>query len=93
MRSSPRAAYESFVRSGKPLAMHDAADDEQWSLYQRGMRSLASLSADEIARRTPLPEETLVDLRGWQRAAGLTLRRPIRLRTLPGAVMQAATRA
>jgi SAM-dependent methyltransferase len=60
------SGYEAFVRTGKPLDMHDNADASQWSLYQRGMRSLASLSADEIARRMPVPAQAaaLLDIGG-----------------------------
>jgi predicted O-methyltransferase YrrM len=48
---------EEFLRSGKPLNIHEAAkDSEMWPLYQRGMRSLAFLSMDEVARRTFVPE-------------------------------------
>ena len=58
--------YESYVRTGKPLDVHENADDAQWNLYQRGMRSLAGLSADEVARRTPVPARAtaLLDVGG-----------------------------
>jgi 2-polyprenyl-3-methyl-5-hydroxy-6-metoxy-1,4-benzoquinol methylase len=44
---------EEFVRTGKALDVHDFIRDEQWDIYQRGMRSLARLSASEVAARTP----------------------------------------
>jgi ubiquinone/menaquinone biosynthesis C-methylase UbiE len=44
---------EEFVRTGKALDVHDFIRDEQWDIYQRGMRSLARLSASEVATRTP----------------------------------------
>ena len=44
---------EEFVRTGKALDVHDLIHDEQWDVYQRGMRSLARLSAPEVAVRTP----------------------------------------
>ena len=44
---------EEFVRTGKALDVHDLIRDEQWDVYQRGMRSLARLSAPEVAARTP----------------------------------------
>lgn len=44
-------ATEDFVRTGKALDVHDLIGDEQWSTYQRGMRSLARFSAGEVARR------------------------------------------
>lgn len=60
--------YESFVRTGKPLDVHGGwfSDDETWDLYQRGMRSLAGISAAEIAKRTPAPRDprTLLDIGG-----------------------------
>jgi ubiquinone/menaquinone biosynthesis C-methylase UbiE len=44
---------EEFVRTGKALDVHDLIRDEQWDVYQRGMRSLARLSAPEVAARVP----------------------------------------
>jgi 2-polyprenyl-3-methyl-5-hydroxy-6-metoxy-1,4-benzoquinol methylase len=46
-------ATEEFVRTGNALDVHDLLDEEQWSVYQRGMRSLARLSAPEVAARVP----------------------------------------
>ena len=46
---------EDFVRTGKPLDVHDMIRDDQWEIYQRGMRALARLSADEVVRRVPVP--------------------------------------
>ena len=45
---------EDFVRTGKALDVHDLIAGDQWDTYQRGMRSLARFSADEVARRVPL---------------------------------------
>jgi ubiquinone/menaquinone biosynthesis C-methylase UbiE len=42
---------EEFVRTGNSLDVHDFIRDEQWDIYQRGMRSLARLSAPEVAAR------------------------------------------
>ena len=50
---------EEFVRTGKALDVHDLIHDEQWSVYQRGMRSLARLSAPEVAARVPNLENPL----------------------------------
>jgi SAM-dependent methyltransferase len=47
--------FEEYVRTGQPLEMHSRVSDEQWGLYQRGMRALAGLAAPEIVRRTPVP--------------------------------------
>lgn len=46
---------EDFVRTGKALDAHDRIGEEQWGTYQRGMRSLARLSAGEVASRVRLP--------------------------------------
>ncbi len=47
--------YEEYVRTGKPYQMHESFTAEQWTSYQRGMRAIASISAWEVARRTPVP--------------------------------------
>jgi SAM-dependent methyltransferase len=47
---------EDFVRTGHAVQAHDALSDDAWGAYQRGMRSLAGLSAAEVARRVPVPE-------------------------------------
>lgn len=47
---------EDYVRTGQGVQAHDGYYSEDgWSLYQRGMRSLAGLSAAEVARRVPVP--------------------------------------
>jgi SAM-dependent methyltransferase len=46
---------EEFVHTGEPVMMHQRLSDEEWALYQRGMRSLAGLWAPEVAWRTPVP--------------------------------------
>lgn len=51
------ATLEEFVRTGKALDVHEVIRDEQWGVYQRGMRSLAQLSADEVVRRVPMPTD------------------------------------
>lgn len=48
--------YETYLRTGEPLDYHDHMDDSQWGMYQRGMRSVAGVSAVEVARRTPIPK-------------------------------------
>jgi SAM-dependent methyltransferase len=48
--------YEEFVRSGKPLKQHETMSDDQWGVYQRGMRSVASILAAEVAKVTPVPK-------------------------------------
>ena len=44
-------ATEDFVRTGKALDVHDIIRGDQWITYQRGMRALARLTADEVVRR------------------------------------------
>jgi SAM-dependent methyltransferase len=48
-------ATEDYVRTGRPLDAHDLLRGDQWITYQRGMRSLARFSADEVARRVAIP--------------------------------------
>jgi SAM-dependent methyltransferase len=45
-----------YVRTGKPIALHTSISQEEWGLYQRGMRSASSTWAPEVARRTPVPK-------------------------------------
>jgi SAM-dependent methyltransferase len=59
-------SFEDFVRTGQHLRVHENMSAEQWGMYQRGMRSLASLSGSEVARRIQLPAKAtaLLDLGG-----------------------------
>jgi 2-polyprenyl-3-methyl-5-hydroxy-6-metoxy-1,4-benzoquinol methylase len=75
LRSSPQSLYdymlfnflnwtwderfEDFIRTGKPTQIHQEMSTNEWQVYQRGMRSLASFSAFEVARRMPLPRGAL----------------------------------
>jgi SAM-dependent methyltransferase len=45
-----------FLRSGKPLDVHGTMTEDDWGLYQRGMRAQAALTAVEATRRTPVPK-------------------------------------
>jgi SAM-dependent methyltransferase len=47
--------FEEYVQTGKPLDVHQSMTPAQWQVYQGGMRSLAGLSAPEVARRLPVP--------------------------------------
>lgn len=48
--------YEEFVRTGKPMSGHQGMQGADfWNLYQRGMRNLAGLTAEEVAGRFPMP--------------------------------------
>ena len=46
---------EDYVRTGKPLEIHEVMAGEQWGVYQRGMRALAGTVATEAVRRLPVP--------------------------------------
>jgi len=45
------AHTEEFVKTGRPLAVHDHLTEDEWGLYQRGMRSGIDVMAHEVARR------------------------------------------
>ena len=55
-----------FVRTGQPLDFHATMTAEEWGTYQRGMRSVASTWAPEVARRTPVPKgaKDMLDIGG-----------------------------
>ncbi len=46
---------EHFLETGEPFEIHDNMPSEYWPIYQRGMKSVASLSVMEVVRRTRLP--------------------------------------
>jgi predicted O-methyltransferase YrrM len=89
---------EEFVRTGRPLELHESAlREEDWRLYQRGMRSLAGAFATEAVRRMPLPHgaRDMLDIGGSHGYYSVSLcRRHPELRSvvldLPEAVEQAA---
>jgi SAM-dependent methyltransferase len=89
--------FEEFVRTGQPLDIHRSTTDEGWGLYQRAMRSLSGLAADEIIRRTPMPggATTMLDIGGSHGYISVAMcRRYPALRAvildLPAAVVHAA---
>lgn len=57
---------EDYVRTGKPLRVHQTMTDEEWGVYQRGMRSGVDLPARWIARRLRLPQSAgeMLDIGG-----------------------------
>jgi SAM-dependent methyltransferase len=59
---------EDYIRSGEAIDFHENAymTDEQWSLYQRGMRSIAGISAAEVVNKIPVPNDArdLLDIGG-----------------------------
>jgi SAM-dependent methyltransferase len=114
LKSSPRSLYdymlfnflnwtwderlEDFLRTGKPAHIHQEMSNDEWRVYQRAMRSLASFSAFEVARRIPVPRGALhmLDLGGSHGYYSVMLcRRYPELRSvvfdLPEAVEHAAT--
>lgn len=61
------AKYQDYVTTGQPLDVHGTLTDRgAWDRYQRGMRALASISAEEVARRLPVPAgaTTMLDIGG-----------------------------
>ncbi|MEO0330974.1 MAG: class I SAM-dependent methyltransferase [Bacteroidota bacterium] len=58
--------YEDYVRTGQPIDYHNYMNNQQWQIYQRGMRSVAGISADEVALRTPIPKKAtqILDIGG-----------------------------
>jgi SAM-dependent methyltransferase len=46
---------EEYVRTGKPLRVHQTMTEEEWGVYQRGMRSGIEMPAHWVARRVSLP--------------------------------------
>ena len=61
------AKYEEYVTTGRPIDLHSSlTDPTAWNRYQLGMRSLASISADEVAKRMPVPSSatSMLDIGG-----------------------------
>lgn len=57
---------EDYVRTGRPLDLHEVIEGEQWGRYQRGMRALAGTVAAEAVRRLPMPRRAthMLDIGG-----------------------------
>lgn len=47
---------DAFVRTGRPLRVHEEMSDDDWGVYQRGMRAQANLPGALIARFVPVPK-------------------------------------
>lgn len=60
------ANYEAYVRTGKPLSIHELLSDEAWGAYQRGMRAIVGFQAREVVWRTPMPKNArnMLDIGG-----------------------------
>jgi 2-polyprenyl-3-methyl-5-hydroxy-6-metoxy-1,4-benzoquinol methylase len=57
---------EEYVRTGRPLQVHRTMTEEEWGVYQRGMRSGIELPAEWVARKLPLPRgaRAMLDIGG-----------------------------
>lgn len=91
------ARSEDYLRTGEPLELHQEMEDEQWGLYQRGMRAMAVGFAEEGARRLRVPKgaRDMLDIGGSHGYYSVALcRRHEGLRSvvldLPDAVAHAA---
>jgi predicted O-methyltransferase YrrM len=90
--------YEDFLLTGKSLDIHKTLlSNEEWRLYQRGMGSIAKISALEVAQRTVVPQSArdMLDIGGSHGYYSIALcQRHPKLRAvildLPEAVEQAA---
>jgi len=88
---------EDYVRTGQPLRVHDRMTDEEWGIYQRGMRSGIEMPAHWVARHLPVPRAAteMLDIGGAHGYFSVALcRRHPRLRStvldLPQAIRHAA---
>ncbi len=88
---------EEYVRTGEPLSVHQSMTDEEWGIYQRGMRSGIEMPADWIARHLPLPRtaQDMLDIGGSHGYYSVAIcRRYAHLRStvldLPQAIQHAA---
>jgi SAM-dependent methyltransferase len=57
---------EDYLRTGRSLDVHDGFSDEEWGMYQRGMRSGIEPMVGEVVRRLKLPKnaEKMLDVGG-----------------------------
>lgn len=57
---------EEYVRTAAPLRVHDSMSDEDWGVYQRGMRSGVEMPAHQIAKHLSLPQtaQQMLDIGG-----------------------------
>jgi 2-polyprenyl-3-methyl-5-hydroxy-6-metoxy-1,4-benzoquinol methylase len=88
---------EEYVRTGQPLLLHNQMTDEEWVIYQRGMRSGIEMPAHWVARHLPVPRTatTMLDIGGGHGYFSVALcRRYPRLRStvldLPQGIRHAA---
>jgi 2-polyprenyl-3-methyl-5-hydroxy-6-metoxy-1,4-benzoquinol methylase len=88
---------EEYVRTGKPLRVHQTMTDKEWGVYQRGMRSGIEMPAQWVARHLSLPRNArqMLDIGGAHGFFSVAIcRRNPRLRAtildLPHAIAHAA---
>lgn len=88
---------EDYVRTGQPLHVHRTMSEEEWGLYQRGMRSGVSINAHWVARNLPAPKgaQKMLDIGGSHGYYSVSMcRRHANLRStildLPEAIRHAA---
>ncbi|MGN6169094.1 MAG: class I SAM-dependent methyltransferase, partial [Solirubrobacteraceae bacterium] len=57
---------EDYVRSGRPFELHETLPADDWPIYQRGMRAMATPLASEFARRLRAPKapKNMLDIGG-----------------------------
>jgi SAM-dependent methyltransferase len=60
------AGTEDYVRTGRPIDLHQLSDGEMWDSYQRGMRAMAASFGAEALKRLPVPDgaRDLLDIGG-----------------------------
>src|SRR4051794_32084294 len=60
------AGTEDYVRTGRPIDLHQLSDGEMWDSYQRGMRAMAASFGAEAMKRLPVPNgaRDLLDIGG-----------------------------
>ena len=92
------AKFEQYVADGEPLDLHNTLTSAAaWDRYQRGMRAMAAISADEVGMRLPVPPgaTAMLDIGGSHGLYSVSVcRRHAGLRStildLPSAVEHAA---
>jgi SAM-dependent methyltransferase len=57
---------EDYVRTGQPLQLHKNMTEDDWGIYQRGMRSGIEFPANWVARKLPVPKtaRAMLDIGG-----------------------------
>jgi hypothetical protein len=58
--------FEDFLRTGESIEVHQEMSDDECSIYQRAMLSIASFSADEVAKKLPISKSAraMLDIGG-----------------------------